>query len=359
MRGFIGVILTLLSALLSTCGAQVAPQSSPQPFAELQRAAEAGDAEAQFRLGRAYEDGDGAPKNDDLAAKWYRKATDKGSAAAQTSLGVLYLTGRGVDKNKEEAVRWYRKAAKQGYASAYFNLGAAYYNGDGVPYQRVSACTWFLLAEHYGSDPGKDAFARTRDELGANYVAQPYYFAALMLQKGQEVPQDLPQAVTWMREAANRDLAVAQWRLGEFYGKGIGLPKDPNEAASWRQRALAADHSGGLMMEMGDLYRNGQEVPQDDKLALQWYESAASLGQWIGMLNAAEMYAQGIGTVRDITKAYLYVVAASIRHRQGSGDILKSLEQHMSAEEIKKARAEARKKFRGVVFYDEEQKAKK
>jgi len=131
--------------------------SKPLPATEvsqLQTRAEAGDPVAQLNLGKIYDDGNGVPQSDDLAAKWYRAAAEKGNAAAQSNLGLMYRSGRGVAQDKVEAVNWYRKAAKQRYPNAMFNLGSAYYNGDGVGIDDITAYAWFLLAENFGSPPG-------------------------------------------------------------------------------------------------------------------------------------------------------------------------------------------------------------
>jgi uncharacterized protein len=81
---------------------------------ELLKRAEAADTQAQFELGRAYEDGKGVPQDDERAVEWFRKSAEHGNAQAQNSLGVMYAQGRGVQRDRAEAVRWYRKAAKQG-----------------------------------------------------------------------------------------------------------------------------------------------------------------------------------------------------------------------------------------------------
>src|SRR5579864_6884354 len=137
------VVLILVLGLVQSPENGVAGSSSAQQpttaaklsaseAAQLQSKAEAGNAEAQLGLARAYQDGNGVPRNDERAVKWYRKAADQGNAIAQNNLGVMYRNGNGVEKSKEQAVNWYRKAARQQYGSAMFNLGAAYYNGDGV-----------------------------------------------------------------------------------------------------------------------------------------------------------------------------------------------------------------------------------
>jgi TPR repeat protein len=57
-------------------------------------------------------------RNFSEAVSWYRKAADGGNAAAQYNLGVMYANGRGVSKNDAQAVAWFRKAAEQGLGAS-------------------------------------------------------------------------------------------------------------------------------------------------------------------------------------------------------------------------------------------------
>ena len=50
--------------------------------------------------------------------KWYRKAAEQGDAEAQYKLGGCYLDGEGVARDKTEALKWWRKAAEQGHEEA-------------------------------------------------------------------------------------------------------------------------------------------------------------------------------------------------------------------------------------------------
>lgn len=77
------------------------------------KAAERGDANAQYRLGSCYSNGDGVETNE-MAMKWYRKAAEQGFADAQYMLGLCYC----VKQDKPEAVKWLQKAAKQGHEKA-------------------------------------------------------------------------------------------------------------------------------------------------------------------------------------------------------------------------------------------------
>ena len=52
------------------------------------------------------------------------KAAEQGNANAQYNLGVMYANGDGVTKDAVKAVEWYQKAAAQGYADAIQRLKA-------------------------------------------------------------------------------------------------------------------------------------------------------------------------------------------------------------------------------------------
>ena len=54
--------------------------------------------------------------------KEYRKAAEQGDANAQYNLGVCYEKGEGVKKDLSQAVQWYRKAAEQGMPGAQSKL---------------------------------------------------------------------------------------------------------------------------------------------------------------------------------------------------------------------------------------------
>jgi TPR repeat protein len=57
-------------------------------------------------------------KNYVEAVKWYHKAAEQGDASAQFNLGWCFNNGRGVAEDPVEVVKWYRKAAEQGNARA-------------------------------------------------------------------------------------------------------------------------------------------------------------------------------------------------------------------------------------------------
>jgi TPR repeat protein len=96
-----------------------------------QKAAESGDPDAQVELGRRYEDGEGVEQNLSLAAEWYRRAAEcvpdlGGAGQGRNRLGLLYMEGRGVPKDFVQAYFWFRlRGSEQNAAEAKEHLSPA------------------------------------------------------------------------------------------------------------------------------------------------------------------------------------------------------------------------------------------
>jgi uncharacterized protein len=80
--------------------------------------AEQGDTAAQYHLGLLYEEGQGVPRDYDLARYWYLRAAQKGYVDAYFSLGEIYALGRGTQSDRSLAYHWYTMAAYAGHARA-------------------------------------------------------------------------------------------------------------------------------------------------------------------------------------------------------------------------------------------------
>ena len=78
------------------------------------KAANQGDAEAQFNLGLTYKEGQEVQQDNKMAAKWYQKAAQQGHITAQFNLGLLYQDGKGIRQNKTNAKEWYGRACDGG-----------------------------------------------------------------------------------------------------------------------------------------------------------------------------------------------------------------------------------------------------
>jgi TPR repeat protein len=77
------------------------------------------DGPGMYVLGKLYETGQGARRDDYTAVKWLAAASRKANyAPAQYALARMYVDGRGVNKNLPKAKEWLTTAAAQGHAES-------------------------------------------------------------------------------------------------------------------------------------------------------------------------------------------------------------------------------------------------
>ena len=256
-----------------------------------QKAADLGNAEAQYSLGLCYYKGKGVEKDFKQAVLWYRKSADQGNAEAQNHLGYCYENGYGVTKDLEQAVSWYRKAANQDLVDAQFNLGVCYHNGEGVTKDQKQAVEWLRKAAEQG-------LAEAQTNLGNCYS------------EGEGVTKDLKQAVEWYRKAADQGLAGAQLNLGNCYSEGEGVAKDMKQAVYWYRKA-AEQGDADAQYCLGICYENGEGVTKDLKQAVEWYRKAAEQGDADAQYCLGICYGFGTGVTKDLKQAvYWYRKAA-------------------------------------------------
>ena len=124
-------------------------------FYWLERAAEQGHPDAQCNCGVFCCNGIGTEADPSQALLWFEKAAEQGSCAAQFNCGLMYSEGQGTAKDPARALRWFEKAAEQGHPDAQCNCGTFYFNGQGAPRDPEKARFWFEKAAAQG-----DAFAR-------------------------------------------------------------------------------------------------------------------------------------------------------------------------------------------------------
>jgi TPR repeat protein len=95
----------------------------------------------------------------DEAVKWYRKAAEQGDANAQFILGARFMQGQGA-KDSVEAVKWWREAAEQGNASTQFVIHEAPSEVEGVAKDPVEAVKWYRKAAEQGHTYAREQVER-------------------------------------------------------------------------------------------------------------------------------------------------------------------------------------------------------
>jgi TPR repeat protein len=206
--------------------------------------AEQGDAAAQTGLGILYDNGCAVPKDEAQAFVWYSKAADQGNAEAEYRLGQAYVQGaRNLPRDRSQGLALMIRAGEHGHATSLCSIGDFYRNGlFGFPKDDAEAIAWYRKAADLGSDTAE------------GHLAVAY-------ELGRGVPKDLVQATSWYRrsEAHTRKQAedgdvAAQLALGLMYEWGLGvmsglgtIPMDKSAALFWYRKA--AEQDGPLKRE--------------------------------------------------------------------------------------------------------------
>ena len=126
-------------------------------FAEGKRhwesAAARGDSDAMQWLALLYLGGDGVPADSATALQWWQKASDAGNAEAAYRLADAYVDGRyGLSKDLQQGFSYMKKAAEGGNAAAALRLSQMYRAGSGTHADPVQAAQWLDRYQMWDTD---------------------------------------------------------------------------------------------------------------------------------------------------------------------------------------------------------------
>jgi hypothetical protein len=218
--------------------------------------AERGDPEAQYRIGRMYEFGNGYAQDKAQGIAWIRKAAAQGHADAEQELGVIYATGDGVKQDNGQAVAWFRKAAEQGEATAQYNLGLMYAKGQGVAKDYAQAFDWWRKSAVQGNADAQFKLAvvyhngqgAAKDEVFA--LANATIAARNGDKENIDYRNEIAEALT--PEQKRRATALANaWKVGQpMPGSDAASGSGPGATAAWtaapvKTRCSATGSMGG------------------------------------------------------------------------------------------------------------------
>ncbi len=113
-------------------------------------AAELGDNEGQYQLGRLLIEEGGGQNSKDQGIIWLKKAADAQHSQASGYLGRLLVNGCIIKKNRPKGINLLKFAAEAGVAEASKNLGRVYRDGNGLKKDLKEAERLFTLAAENG-----------------------------------------------------------------------------------------------------------------------------------------------------------------------------------------------------------------
>ena len=242
----------------------------------------------QFKLGSAYLTGDGVQQNDKLAAFWYEKAAEAGDPDAQNDLGYLYQVGIGVPPDSTRSVNWYRLASSAGLPMAKVNLGVAYLWGLGTPKDPSVAERLFREALKKGAG------------VAAAYLGNMYY-------SGVGVTVDREQARRWYAEGVKLHNPVADYNMAIYFVVGSDVSK-----AAYLLRDSVVGGYTAAMHSLGLLLLKHPELAKSSDEARRLLEEAAEAGNWRSVAALAVVARDGLNAPTDNATAYRYFREAAL-----------------------------------------------
>lgn len=140
--------------LAGNCPFEMPDEETLTALRAIRTAADAGDADAQYRLAMVYVSGMFGFPDPDAAAALLQKAADGGSMDAVYELGVCYMNGEGVPFDPKKAEECFITAGEAGNVDAMIALGAAYRGGKGLPEDPAAVYRWYKRAADAGCAAG-------------------------------------------------------------------------------------------------------------------------------------------------------------------------------------------------------------
>ncbi|MCB1229986.1 MAG: SEL1-like repeat protein [Verrucomicrobiae bacterium] len=152
-----------------------------------------------------------------------------------------------------------------------------------LPIDRPLALKWLRRSAEFGH-------SRHRRQLG------------LIL---AEVPEQLPEAVSWLQKAALQGDIEACFYYGAALLRGLGVSPDPETALTFLEKAAEA-RDGRALDLLGICLAEGNGCRADPVAAFHRFEKAVEAGNAHACYNLAVRYAKGLGTRGDEPLAARY-----------------------------------------------------
>jgi TPR repeat protein len=189
----------------------------------------------------------------------------------------------------------------------------------------------------------KRTFVSTMKEARIGH-REAQYEIGLMYANGIGVAQDISQAVSWIRQSAEKGLPAAQYLLATRYATGVGVVKDDHQAIQWYLKAVEQGHAkacfrlgkfyasrhhesamaqiskaaelglADAQFALANEFANGNTDGESVQKAAYWYLQAAQQGLAVAQCALADLYANGLAGPVDIDAALVWYRKAAQQH---------------------------------------------
>ncbi|MDR1395846.1 MAG: sel1 repeat family protein [Deltaproteobacteria bacterium] len=191
-----------------------------QAFAWLELASRNGHPEASFWAGHLLSEGLGRPRDGAGALEYFQLAAGRGCPEAMVRLGDSWTRGLDGRQDPAEAFRWYLKASEAGVPEGMHQAAVCFLTGCGISRDLDRHFLWLKQAAEAGLPESQHLLAGS----------------LLHLKEGE---RDFQEAAAWLAAASGKGLAASQYALGLCCLQGRGRPRDRLEGARQLREAYA------------------------------------------------------------------------------------------------------------------------
>lgn len=239
------------------------------------------------------------------AAHWHRRAAEAGHAAAQLRLGLQLAKGLGIERDLDEARQWLTRSAQQGDLAGMAALGVLCAGSYGGVPDYPAALSWLSRAAQAGHADAQYWYAVVAEQAQASSVPEGADHAP---GEANAATAAVPVSATqWLERAAEQGHVPAMYRLGLAHWGGRHTPRDTSRAETWLRRAVAREHVDAMralaQLQLEQAGNDGVEAA-----SLLW--QAAELGDARSAALLGELYLQGRGAPRDAVEAARWLASA-------------------------------------------------
>ncbi len=282
----------------------------------------------------------------------------KGDPAAQIRLAKAYQFGEGRPKDMRESVRWFQAAAAKGNAEAAYTLGTLAYNGnalgDNVAQSDISAWVWFKVAEEEGYPDAREAAQRSEADLPQFKLVDAHERLAVVFINGKVAPANQAAAtreLEWLQAHESRQGTLL---LAHIYLAGRGVPKDLDKAQALCEKVSKQGLSGGYYC-LSLIY----DEKGDAKSAFEALKKDAMLAYPQATLALIDRYHNGVGTAPDPVMALSWAIVAEQGRLVKGAEMRQKIASELTEKQQKEAAKRAEKLPRPEVYQPGLRPAKK
>jgi len=140
------------------------------------------------------------------------------------------------------------------------------------------------------------------NRINSNFI----FFAGYLNFSGIGTTLDINKASNYFHQASSQNHSTAQYYLGIFYEKGIGVEKNEQMGFDYYDKSAKKGQSIVSKYALGTCYEKGIGIEENKQMAFHWYQEAANNGHAIAQHNLGNFYRLGIHDQRDYDMAFRY-----------------------------------------------------